>query len=150
MTGDAALDEQRPKRRLAAILAADVVGYSRLVRADEDGTLYAMLELKANAAAYSQLLRSLDGGASWKTQKSPSYFAEASGTQRPTNYRIASTGGRAAWVMRWTSSGSSSPESLGIAYLGGHTRATVASVGDGSEEYDDRGYRDTAAEEDRF
>ena len=28
-------------RRLAAILAADVVGYSRLMGADEDGTLYA-------------------------------------------------------------------------------------------------------------
>ncbi len=26
-------------RRLAAILAADVVGYSRLIRADEEGTL---------------------------------------------------------------------------------------------------------------
>jgi adenylate cyclase len=31
--------EQRAKRRLAAILAADVVGYSRLMRADEAGTL---------------------------------------------------------------------------------------------------------------
>ena len=30
-----------PQRRLAAILAADVVGYSRLVSADEDGTLKA-------------------------------------------------------------------------------------------------------------
>ncbi|HUE45727.1 MAG TPA: tetratricopeptide repeat protein [Aestuariivirgaceae bacterium] len=30
------------ERRLAAILAADVVGYSRLIRADEDGTLAAM------------------------------------------------------------------------------------------------------------
>lgn len=30
------------ERRLAAILAADVVGYSRLIRADEDGTLLAM------------------------------------------------------------------------------------------------------------
>ncbi len=27
------------ERRLAAILAADVVGYSRLIRADEEGTL---------------------------------------------------------------------------------------------------------------
>ena len=27
------------ERRLAAIMAADVVGYSRLIRADEDGTL---------------------------------------------------------------------------------------------------------------
>ncbi len=27
------------KRRLAAILAADVIGYSRLIRADEEGTV---------------------------------------------------------------------------------------------------------------
>lgn len=32
-------EEPRPRRRLAAILAADVVGYSRLVGLDEDGTL---------------------------------------------------------------------------------------------------------------
>ena len=31
--------EQRVQRRLAAILAADVVGYSRLMEADEAGTL---------------------------------------------------------------------------------------------------------------
>ncbi len=30
--------EQRVQRRLAAILAADVVGYSRLMREDEAGT----------------------------------------------------------------------------------------------------------------
>ena len=30
---------QRPERRLAAILAADVVGYSGLVERDEAGTL---------------------------------------------------------------------------------------------------------------
>ncbi len=29
------------ERRLAAILATDVVGYSRLIRADEEGTLLA-------------------------------------------------------------------------------------------------------------
>ena len=33
------MSEQRPQRRLAAILAADVVGYSRLMGADEAGTL---------------------------------------------------------------------------------------------------------------
>jgi adenylate cyclase len=33
------LTEQRVKRRLAAILAADVAGYSRLMGADEEGTL---------------------------------------------------------------------------------------------------------------
>ncbi len=33
------MTEQRVQRRLAAILAADVVGYSRLMREDETGTL---------------------------------------------------------------------------------------------------------------
>jgi len=35
------------ERRLAAILAADVVGYSRLMRADEEGTLSALKALRA-------------------------------------------------------------------------------------------------------
>ncbi len=34
--------EQRVQRRLAAIVAADVAGYSRLVGADEEGTLNAL------------------------------------------------------------------------------------------------------------
>ena len=33
------MSEQSPRRRLAAILAADVVGYSRMMQADEAGTL---------------------------------------------------------------------------------------------------------------
>ncbi|MGH6924600.1 MAG: hypothetical protein ACRED5_12755 [Propylenella sp.] len=35
------------ERRLAAILAADVVGYSRLVEKDEAGTLAALRKLRA-------------------------------------------------------------------------------------------------------
>ena len=34
--------EERARRRLAAILAADVVGYSRLTEQDEAGTLAAL------------------------------------------------------------------------------------------------------------
>lgn len=34
--------EQRVERRLAAILAADVAGYSRLMGDDEEGTLAAL------------------------------------------------------------------------------------------------------------
>ena len=34
------------ERRLAAILVADVVGYSRLIRADEEGTLAALNALR--------------------------------------------------------------------------------------------------------
>ena len=34
-------------RRLAAILAADVVGYSRLIGADESGTLQAFKSIRA-------------------------------------------------------------------------------------------------------
>src|SRR5258705_4307738 len=37
--GSTALAMKRPERRLAAILAADVAGYSRLMGADEEGTL---------------------------------------------------------------------------------------------------------------
>ncbi len=35
------------ERRLAAILATDVVGYSRLIRADEEGTITALKALRA-------------------------------------------------------------------------------------------------------
>ncbi|HEY8872836.1 MAG TPA: adenylate/guanylate cyclase domain-containing protein [Stellaceae bacterium] len=38
---------QRAERRLAAILAADVAGYSRLMGADEEGTLAALKEIRA-------------------------------------------------------------------------------------------------------
>ena len=33
------MDQQNAERKLAAILAADVAGYSRLMGANEDGTL---------------------------------------------------------------------------------------------------------------
>ena len=36
------------KRRLAAILATDVVGYSRLIRADEEGTITALKALRVD------------------------------------------------------------------------------------------------------
>src|SRR5262245_63831655 len=36
--------EERAHRRLAAVMAADVVGYSRLIRQDEAGTLAALKE----------------------------------------------------------------------------------------------------------
>src|SRR5215469_530402 len=41
-SGPLAMSEQKPQRRLAAILAADVVGYSRMMQADEAGTLAAL------------------------------------------------------------------------------------------------------------
>ncbi len=40
------MSEQRVQRRLAAILAADVVGYSRLVGADEEGTVATLKHLQ--------------------------------------------------------------------------------------------------------
>jgi adenylate cyclase len=39
---------ERTQRRLAAIMATDVVGYSRLIRADEEGTLKALKALRAD------------------------------------------------------------------------------------------------------
>src|SRR5215475_10668728 len=47
------MSEQAPRRRLAAIVAADVVGYSRLMQADEAGTLAV---LKARRAEILQPL----------------------------------------------------------------------------------------------
>lgn len=41
--------EQRVQRRLAAIMAADVVGYSRLMGEDETGTLTALKELRSQS-----------------------------------------------------------------------------------------------------
>src|SRR3981189_2692376 len=37
----------RAERRLAAILAADIVGYSRLIGADEEGTLLRLRSIRA-------------------------------------------------------------------------------------------------------
>src|SRR6266446_3565334 len=42
--------EERVERRLTAILAADVVGYSRLMGADEEGTLAALKTLRREVA----------------------------------------------------------------------------------------------------
>jgi adenylate cyclase len=39
--------EARAERRLAAILAADIAGYSRLIGADEEGTLNHIRSIRA-------------------------------------------------------------------------------------------------------
>ncbi len=44
--GEAVLSREAVSRRLAAILAADVAGYSRLVEADEEGTLARLKSLR--------------------------------------------------------------------------------------------------------
>ena len=54
--------KERIQRRLAAILAADVVGYSRLMEADEAGTLAALMDAIIRAkpqAAKGTYLRSV-------------------------------------------------------------------------------------------
>jgi adenylate cyclase len=43
--------EERPQRRFAAILAADVVGFSRLMEGDEAGTLEALKSRRRNILA---------------------------------------------------------------------------------------------------
>jgi adenylate cyclase len=52
-------DHQRVKRRLAAIAVADVVGYSRLMEADETGTLAALKERRKTIL--EPLVRSREG-----------------------------------------------------------------------------------------
>jgi class 3 adenylate cyclase len=48
-------------RRLAAILAADIVGYSRLIGADERGTLEAFKKLSAESCLIRRSLRIMVG-----------------------------------------------------------------------------------------
>ena len=45
------MSEGRVERRLAAILAADVAGYSRLMEADEEGTLAALRAIRRELGA---------------------------------------------------------------------------------------------------
>jgi adenylate cyclase len=66
--GSTALATERIERRLAAILAADVVGYSRLIGADEAGTLQAFKTIKIElfdpmvAAHHGRLVKTTGDG----------------------------------------------------------------------------------------
>ena len=68
--------EERVQRRLAAILAADVVGYSRLMGVDEGGTLAET----SRVCRWSRPLLKVGGVAGpsgnrvifWKSRKNPS------------------------------------------------------------------------------
>jgi len=51
------VDQRQVERRLAAIVAADVVGYGRLMGADEEGTL---AQLKAHRRALVLLHKGFD------------------------------------------------------------------------------------------
>src|SRR5208282_6767235 len=65
---NAALPRERVERRLAAILAADVAGYSRLIGADEEGTLARLKALRhelidpAIAAARGRIVKTTGDG----------------------------------------------------------------------------------------
>ena len=60
-------------RRLAAILAADVAGYSRLIGADEGGTLQALKAIRAElidpliTAHNGRLVKTTVTGCSWSS-----------------------------------------------------------------------------------
>ncbi len=62
------MGEERTQRRLAAILAADVVGYSRLIEADEEGTRSRLRSLHAElidpriAAAGGRIVKTMGDG----------------------------------------------------------------------------------------
>ena len=66
--GSTALATGRVERRLAAILAADVAGYSRLIGMDEDGTLQAFKAIRieqfepAIAAHHGRLVKTTGDG----------------------------------------------------------------------------------------
>jgi len=67
-SGSTALATERVERRLAAILAADVAGYSRLIGMDEDGTLQAFKNIRIEqfepiiAAYHGRLVKTTGDG----------------------------------------------------------------------------------------
>ena len=78
----------RVERRLAAILAADMVGYSRLVEADEAGTLAALRELAQR-------------GDRPAAGRAPGAHRQADGRRRPRRVRLAwSTRSRCAVAIQ--------------------------------------------------
>ena len=65
---------EAPTRKLAAILAADVVGYSRLMRADETGTLAAMkASATRGASARSAAGENLERGVNFDEDVDPAF-----------------------------------------------------------------------------
>ena len=81
------MGEVRVERRLAAILAADIAGYSRLMGEDEEGTLAALKAIrreladpKIKAAAYAELGITVtyhqEGRALLESRPQPSHVAD--------------------------------------------------------------------------
>src|SRR5215472_16189025 len=60
--GKAVASETRVERRLAAVLAADVVGYSRLMGADEAGTAQALREHRVAAEHGGRIVKTTGDG----------------------------------------------------------------------------------------
>ena len=62
------MTEERAQRRLAAILAADVVGYSRMMQADEAGTLAVLKSRRTEilqplvSKHYGQIIKAMGDG----------------------------------------------------------------------------------------
>ena len=103
------------ERRLAAIMATDVVGYSRLIRSDEEGTLAALKALRADlidpkiAEHHGRVVKLMGDGmlAEFASAVDPLVFRKTSGS------RSASGSIWATWwstAMTSTETGSTWPQ----------------------------------------
>ena len=69
------MQDQSVERRLAAILAADVVGYSRLMEADEAGTLARLKTIRlelidpAIAKCKGRIVKTTGDGNTWSNSR---------------------------------------------------------------------------------
>ena len=55
------------KRKIAAIFAADIAGYSRLVAEDEEETLRRLAAYRARLLAHPVVARAVDGGRPYRS-----------------------------------------------------------------------------------
>ena len=99
--------DTKPQRRLAAVLAADVVGYSRLIEADEAGTLAAMRHLWAEifnpavAAHDGRIVKMMGDGALVEFGSAVGAVESAISIQRALSASKDSNSGQNALDMRF-------------------------------------------------
>jgi len=109
--GSTALATERVERRLAAILAADIAGYSRLIGADEEGTLARLKGHRRDlidpkiAEHRGRIVKTTGDGMLVEFGSVVDALrcaTEVQGGMAERNAEVPSDRDRVAWISRWT------------------------------------------------